>query len=83
MMDLFLLSAIPFCSGVSGADTYLLIPLSMQKLLNSFEMNSPPLSDLRHFSLLPVSFSTLARYNLNFSNAFDFYLKYMTVIILE
>ena len=79
MIDLFLLSAIPFYLGVLGVDTYLL----MQKLLNSWEMNSPPLSDLKHFNLFPISFSTLAKYHLNFSNAYDFSLRYIIVITLE
>ena len=83
MIDLFLLLAIPFYSGVLGADTCLLIPFSMQTLLNSWKMNSPPLFDLKNFNLFPISFSTLAKYYLNFSNASDFSLRYITIVILE
>ena len=79
-MDLFLLSDILFYSRVPGVETFLFTPLSMQNLLNSLEMNSPPLSDLKHFNLLLVSFSTLAKYHLNFSNASDFSLKYIAII---
>src|SRR4051812_14386599 len=57
--DLFLLSTIPFCSRVLGAESYLLIPLASKNIFNSFDIKSPPLSNSKHLILILDSFSTL------------------------
>ena len=50
---LLYLSATPFDEGLYGAVSSLLIPCKSQKDLNSADVNSPPLSVLRHFSFVP------------------------------
>ena len=58
MIVLFLLFATPFCCGIYATVNCLLIPFSLQKSVNSCDVNSPPLSVRRHFMNVPVSFST-------------------------
>jgi len=48
----------PFCWGEYGAIIECRIPCSSQKVSNSFDVNSPPLSDLMDFKKYPLSFST-------------------------
>ena len=50
----------------------LLIPLCLQKSLNSFELNSPPLSVQKHLTNSPVSFSTIVLKHLKEFKASDF-----------
>ena len=67
------------CSGYWNC---LFIPCSSQYLLNSSEVNSPPLSNLRHLIRDPVSFSTNSLNVLKHPNAFDFLLRRHTHVIL-
>jgi hypothetical protein len=52
---LFFFSTTPFCRGFLVVENCLFIPYYTQKSLNSFEVNSPPLSDLKNliFKLVP------------------------------
>jgi hypothetical protein len=59
-IDLFFLSATPFYWGLLGVVKSLLIPASLQKSLSSFEVYSPPLSDLKILIFLQERFSTKA-----------------------
>lgn len=61
----------------------LFIPCFMQKFSNSFDVNSPPWFDLRHFILVFASFSTNSLKALNLSKASDFSFKNVTQVILE
>jgi hypothetical protein len=50
--------------------------------MNYFDVNSPPLSDLKHFIFYSVSVSTISLYILKCSNASDFLLRKKIVVIL-
>jgi len=50
--------------------------------MNSFDVNSPPLFDLKHLFFESVSFSTISLKILKHSNASDFFLRKQTVVIL-
>lgn len=67
--NLVLLSAIIFYCVVLGAEIYLFIPLSSQNMLNLFEINFPPPSNIKHLIFKPDSFSTILLNIFNFSKA--------------
>ncbi|MFS7888213.1 hypothetical protein Hanom_Chr00s000001g01592321 [Helianthus anomalus] len=66
---LFRLSTTQFCCGEYGVVSGLAMPLSLQYLLNSADVNSPPLSVLSIFNLVYASFSTFSLNFLKVSNA--------------
>ncbi|KAF5811792.1 hypothetical protein HanXRQr2_Chr04g0185531 [Helianthus annuus] len=66
---LFRLSTTPFCCGEYGVVSCLAMPLVLQYLLNSADVNSPPLPVLSIFNLVCASFSTFSLNSLNVSNA--------------
>ncbi|KAJ0586965.1 hypothetical protein HanRHA438_Chr04g0156671 [Helianthus annuus] len=66
---LFLLFTTPFCCGEYGAVSCLAMPLSLQYLLNSADVNSPPLSVLSIFNSVRDSVSTFSLNCLKASNA--------------
>jgi hypothetical protein len=79
---MFFLVATPFCCGVLAPQKCVLIPCFSQIVSNSFEVKSPPLSDRRNLILSSISFSTIALNTLNFSNAYDFFFRKPTHVIL-
>ena len=68
----FFLSTTPFCRGVYGIEKCLCIPCSLQKEINSLEVNSPLLSVLRQISFNSFSLSACALKLLKASNASNF-----------
>ena len=81
-IDLFLLSTISFFSRVVGAYSYLLMLFTSKKMLNSFKVNSPLMSNLKYFIFTLDSFSTLFLKKLHISNASHFSIRNATHIIL-
>jgi hypothetical protein len=82
---LFFLSSTRFCCGVLDAKKCLLIPCISQNFLDSFEVNSPPLSYRKHLILRfvrLVSFSTSSLKILNLSIASDFFFRKEPYVIL-
>lgn len=67
-MNLFILSAKPFCWGVLAIGLCLLISYFLQNSLNCYETNSSPLCVLKTFSLVPYLFSTSVCHSLNLWN---------------
>ena len=55
-IEQFFLSATPFCCGDLGTVRGRRIPFSSQNSLNSFDVNSPPLSDLKALISWPLLF---------------------------
>ena len=79
---LFFLSMTPFCWGVLAAKNYIFIPFSSQNYMNYFDMNSPPLSNFKHWILESISFSTISLNILKFLNASNFFFRQYVAIIL-
>ena len=78
MIVLFFISAIPFYCGLYGVDNSLLIPESLHNYLNSFDMNSLPLSDQKVLIFFSVWFSIKALNSLNLLNTSSlFFIKYI------
>ena len=65
MIFLFFLHSTPFYLGLWGVLISLLFPASLQKYLNSFEVNSPPFSYLKVLILFSHKFSGRALNSLN------------------
>ena len=74
MIVLFFLSATPLCCGLYGVVNSLLIPESLHNSLNSFDVNSPPLSDQKFLILFSMCFSIKALNSLNLLKNFIFVL---------
>jgi hypothetical protein len=53
----------------------------MQNSMNYFDVNSPPISDLKHLIFKSISFSTISLYILKFSNSSDFFLRKHSKVI--
>ena len=72
-------SILPFCHTIflwiMGMVSSLLIPCSLQYSLNSLDVNSPPLSDLKILILFTERFSTRALNSLNFSKTSSLFFK--------
>ena len=75
MIDLLFLSTTPFCCGLYGKVSSLLILSCLQKYLNSLELNSPPVSNLKILIFFHERFSTRALNSLNLSNTSSFFFK--------
>ena len=67
-------SATLFCSELYGVVSPHLILHGRQKLTNSSNLKSPPLSDHRHFSFWPDWFSTFASHCEKIENTWSFVL---------
>jgi hypothetical protein len=63
-------------------ENYLIMPCSLHKSINSFDVNSPPLSSLKHLIFNYVSVSTISLYVLKLLNASDFLFRKKTAVIL-
>jgi hypothetical protein len=63
-------------------EKFLFMSCSLQKSINSFDVKSPPLSDLRHLIFESISFSTISLYVLKFLNAYDILFRNKIVVIL-
>jgi hypothetical protein len=79
---LFFLSMTPFCLGVLAIENCLFIPCSPQKSMNYFDVNSPPLSNLKHLILKFIFVSTISLYILKCPNPSDFFLRNQNTFIL-
>lgn len=77
----FILSASPFCCGVLGTVLCLTIPFSLQKLLNSSDKYSKPISVLRYFRFFPVTFSVSRTFEMHQTWSSNIYPYFSTEII--
>ena len=75
MIVLFFLSAIPFYCGLQGVDNSLLILESLHSSLNSFKVNSPPLSKRMVLIVFSVWFLIKALNSLNLLNTSSLFFK--------
>ena len=82
MIILFFLFATPFSCGLYGVDNSLLIPESLHNSLNSFDVNSPPLSDQKVLIFFYVWFKIKALKSLNLLKTSSlFFIKYIHVFL--
>jgi hypothetical protein len=79
---MFFLFVTSFCYGFIVVENCRLIPCFSQKISNSIEVNSPTLSGRKHLILRSVSFSTISLNTLNLSNAYEFFFRKPTHVIL-
>ena len=83
MIILFFLSATPLCCGLYGMVNSLLIPKSLHKSLNSFDVNYFPLSNRKVLIFFSMWFSIKDLNSLNLLNTSSLFFKNYIHVFLE